>query len=313
MNKQNDYHYLPVDDHTAEWGFYLCTTGRMLNPVAPIAPYGLHPEMYMFDQRPASAANPLAASPRESGRILPEFAVIYVTETHGVFESDETGVVEYNGPTLLFLFPGVWHRYRAVGNTKDWLTQRWIAFNGDIAYRLMKRGYVTPESAVRPAARPRRLAAAFDRLVDRVAADPSADPILHSMRGMDLLADCMESARDGQHTPDAQEVTQAEEGSNAMVTRMLDLIWTGSHRDLTMDQLCETVGAKRRSMERWFREMNLCRYRRARHLLETTNMPVKNICWLAGFRNTEQMRLSFLQKVGMAPEHYRQKHRRDEL
>lgn len=320
MSGRNDYHYLPVDDRAAEWGFYLTTTGRLLSPVSPDTPYGLHPEMYMFDQGPALGGTPPTESPRESGRVLPEFAVVYVTDSHGVFESEETGVVEFEGPTLLFLFPGVWHRYRAVGMAKDWLTQRWLVFNGDIAYRLMRRGYVTPETAVRSAARPRRLAAAFDRLIDRVAADPAADPIILSMRGMDLLADCMESARDGQETPDAQEGANADEGSDALVARMLDLIWTGSHRDLTMDQLCETVGAKRRSMVRWFRdarghslltEVNLCRCRRARRLLETTDLPVKNVCWLAGFRNTEQMRLSFVQTVGMAPEHYRQSHRRE--
>jgi transcriptional regulator GlxA family with amidase domain len=109
------------------------------------------------------------------------------------------------------------------------------------------------------------------------------------------------------------------EGSDALVNRMLELIWGGSHRSLTMDQLCEAVGAKRRSMERWFRdarghslltEINICRCRRARRLLETTDLPVKNVCWLAGFRNIEQMRLNFLQTVGMAPEYYRKNRRR---
>ena len=320
MSGRNDYHYLPVDDRAAEWGFYLSTTGRVLNPVSPDTPHGAHPEMYMFDQSPAPVGDPLMGSPRERGRIMPEFAVVYVTETHGIFESDETGVVEFGGPTLLFLFPGVWHRYRAVGKAKDWLTQRWLVFNGDIAYRLMRRGYVTPETAVRSAASPRRLAAAFDRLIDRVAADPAADPIILSMRGMDLLADCMESARDGRETQDAQVGAKADDGSDALVARMLDLIWTGSHRDLTMEQLCETVGAKRRSMERWFRdargrsllaEVNLCRCSRARRLLETTDLPVKNVCWLAGFRSAEQMRHGFLKTLGIAPENYRRIHRRE--
>lgn len=320
MIGRNDYHYLPVDDLAAEWGFYLTATGRVLNPVEPGTPYGVHPEMYRFDQSPAPSDDPLVSSTWASGRILPEFAMVYVTDSHGVFESEETGAVEFEGSTLLFLFPGVWHRYRAVGKEKGWLTQRWLAFNGDIAYRLMKRAYIAPESAVRPAARPRRLAAAFDRFIERVTANPTADPILLSMRSMDLLADCIESARDGTLMQDTQEGLKAEDGGDALVSRMLNLIWTGSHRDLTMDQLCEMVGAKRRSMERWFRdarghslltEVNLCRYRRARRLLETTDLPVKNVCWLAGFRNTEQMRHSFLQAVGMAPENYRRLHLRE--
>ena len=245
--------------------------------------------------------------------------MIYITETHAVFESEETGVIEFDGPTLLFLFPGVWHRYRPVGSAKGWLTARWLGFNGDIAYRLLDRRFITPETACRPAARPRRLAAAFDRLVDRVAAHPGADPILLSMHAMDLLADCIESAQDGAVVSNAKEATEAEEAGDKLVARMLDLIWTGSHRGMKMDQMCMSLGANRRTVERRFlavrghgllTEVNLCRCRRARHLLETTDLPVKNVCWLAGFSNTEQMRANFQQLVGMSADQYRQRHRR---
>ncbi len=159
MNPQNEHHYLPVNDKAVEWGFYLTSAGRVLDAVAPDLPYGVHPDMYMFDQDPAPRDSATLKSPRESGRILPEFQVAYITDTRAVFESDETGVVEFDGPTLLFLFPGVWHRYRSVGRDKKWLTARWLGFNGDLAYRLMEQQFITPETAVRPAARPRRLAA----------------------------------------------------------------------------------------------------------------------------------------------------------
>ena len=39
---------------------------------------------------------------------------------------------------------------------------------------------------MRPAARPRRLAAAFDLLIDGVATNPAADPILLSMHAMEI-------------------------------------------------------------------------------------------------------------------------------
>jgi len=41
-------------------------------------------------------------------------------------------------------------------------------------------------------------------------------------------------------------------------------------------------------------------------LLEKTHLPIKNICWLAGFTNIEQMRMNFLQYLGMTPSRYRQ-------
>ncbi len=210
-----------------------------------------------------------------------------------LFESDETGVVGFNEPTLLFLFPGVWHRCRPVG--REAMKMRWLGFNGDIAYRLPEREFITPATAVGTAASPQVLTAAFDRMVDRVAANPAADPILLSMRAMELLADCIESAQEGvmMKTEDAKAAKNASDAqdSGEFMTRVLDVIWTSSHRGLTMDQLCHLVGAPRRTVKRRFRaardhslltEVNLCHCRRARLFLETTDLPVKNVCWLAG-------------------------------
>ncbi len=75
-------------------------------------------------------------------------------------------------------------------------------------------------------------------------------------------------------------------------------------------------------MERRFRaarghtlltEMNICRCRRAKHFLEVTDLPVKSICWLAGFSNTQQMRVTFLQLEGRSPSRYREERRRSKI
>ncbi len=44
-------------------------------------------------------------------------------------------------------------------------------------------------------------------------------------------------------------------------------------------------------------------------MLEKTDLPIKNICWLAGFSNIEQMRVNFLQHLGTTPSQYRQARR----
>lgn len=131
------------------------------------------------------------------------------------------------------------------------------------------------------------------------------------MHAMDFLANFIESAQAGAvKTAVAVEAVSDDD----LVVRMLDLIWTGSHRGLSMDQLCKLVGVPRRTMERRFAaarghslltEVNLCRCQRAQHFLEATDLPVKNVCWLAGFSNTEQMRVCFLQFVAMPPNQYR--------
>ena len=312
MMLQNEHHYLPVDDSAVEWGFYLTTVGRVLHPVSPDMTYGVHPDMYQFDHSPVSKQSVGTKSPRESGRVLPEFAVVHVTDTHAVFESDETGIVEFKEPSLLFLFPGVWHRYRPVGMKKPWMTSRWFGFNGDMAYRLMERQSIRPETAVRPAASP--LTDDFDRLIERVAANPAADATLLSTHAMALLAACMEAVQD--ETGGTADRMLSQE-NDALVAEVLHLIWTGSHRGLTIAQLCDAAGANRRTVERRFTavrghslltEINRCRCQRARHFLTMTTLPLKNICWLAGFHNPKHMRETFRQITGMSPSTYRQRH-----
>ena len=168
---------------------------------------------------------------------------------------------------------------------------------------------LTPETAVRPAARPRRLATAFDSLIDRIIANPGADSTLLSIHGMELLATSIESAQDG------------KDGKDELVAQVLDLIWTGSHQGLTMGQLCESVGANRRTVDRRFMavrghslliEVNRCRCQRAQHFLTMTELPIKNVCWLAGFHNPKHMRVTFQQITGVTPSLYRERHQRRE-
>ena len=50
-----------------------------------------HPAVYHFDWR--------------RGRVLPEFAMVFISAGHGEFESEETGHRQFSEPTLLFLLP----------------------------------------------------------------------------------------------------------------------------------------------------------------------------------------------------------------
>ncbi len=45
MTTRNEYHYLPVDDRTATWEFYLTKMGRVLDPVATEVPHGFNPKL----------------------------------------------------------------------------------------------------------------------------------------------------------------------------------------------------------------------------------------------------------------------------
>ena len=104
-----------------------------------------------------------------------------------------------------------------------------------------------------------------------------------------------------------------------MVAQALELIWTHSHRPISVDHLVAHLPTTRRTLERRFTlerghsildEINICRTSRARRLLSETDLPIKTVAYLAGFTSQERMRIAFLHQEGCSPARYRQQARK---
>ncbi len=293
------YHYLPVNDDAMHWGIYVTGAGRGRIPAEQTYPPVGHPSLYQFDW--------------QRGRTLPEFQIIFVTEGRGVFESEPTGRRAVDPNTVILLFPGVWHRYRPDPAT-GW-TERWISLNGEMAHRLSDQRLASPSRAVHTLPDPSQLMHQFDLLLDRIHGRPTQNSIVLSLRAMDLLAEVIEQtdAGAGLRPTRAQQVHMAED---PLVAQVLDLIWTHSHRPLSVDQLVSNVPVTRRTLERRFAlernhsmrdEINLCRVSRAKRLLSETDLPIKTVAYLAGFTCQERMRVTFLNHEGCSPAEYRRR------
>ena len=294
------YHYLPVNDAAMRWGVYVTGIGRATIPADVEYPPEGHPGLYDFQW------------PR--GRTLPEFQVLLISEGGGSFESEPTGKVPVPAGSLMFLFPGVWHRYRPDRPT-GW-TERWISLNGELTHRLFDLNVLRPEAAVQPVKGARKLASAFDRLLERVHADPNQNSILLSLQGLALVGMAVESAAAGDALPDGRRTVRAQQVRDELVAEALDLIWTHSHRSFDVGQLADRMAVSRRALERHFRaelghtvleEINACRLSRAKRLLRETDLGVKTVAALAGFPSEERMRVTFVQTEKLPPSHYRKK------
>lgn len=293
------HHYLPVNDDAMSWGAYLTSAGRMAMPAGrPYPPKG-HPAVYQFDWR--------------RGRVLPEFAMVFIAQGKGEFESEPTGRVEFDVPTVFFLFPGVWHRYRPLSAT-GW-SERWICFNGEIAHRLASLGLIAPDRAVVPLRETVRLTEQFDDLLERVRANPVQNSILLSLHGLGLIADALESTVAG---VDALLPATAETGLDDPITRQaMEIIWTHSHRPISVSDIAKQLPITRRTLDRRFAaatgrtvldEINACRVSRAKRLLVETTLPIKTVSYLAGFSSVERMRVLFVEQEGASPSVYREAH-----
>lgn len=80
------------------------------------------------------------------GRILPEFQIFYLLKGGGIFESHESGRLHLKAGAVVFLFPGVWHRYKPLAEGA-WHTF-WISFNGRLAKHLVDQSHFSASDPI---------------------------------------------------------------------------------------------------------------------------------------------------------------------
>lgn len=294
------YHYLPVEDFVMRWGLYLTGAGTAIIPAGTDYPPEGHPGVYDFLW--------------DTGRTLPEFQIILITGGHGIFESKRTGEVVIQPNTLMMLFPDIWHRYRPDKQT-GW-TERWISLNGTIPHHLMEQGYFNPNKAICQLHDMTQLISVFDCLLDRIHEKPTENTLLTSLSAMPFITEVIEKTG-GDVLPNARSYEENIIAANdPLVASALDLIWTHSHRSISVDYLLSQLNANRRTLERHFRkvcghsiydEIMQCRLSRAKRLLCETHLSVKTVAYLSGFGHPERMRYAFEKGLGQSPSKFRKK------
>jgi AraC-like DNA-binding protein len=278
------------------WGAYVTGVGRSRVLERGTYPAPGHPPMYNFRWH--------------RGRTLPEYALVIVTQGSGLFESRESGPITIPVNSLTVLFPGVWHRYKPA-NT-GWV-ERYITFNGELVHRLFEHHRLTPSIPVLRLRNIGTLLTAFDRFYAGVCRSPAAQSIELSLRAMTILSSAVERARPPESKVKPSTLNQPAV-QDTLVASAIDMIWTRSHRPLSVEQIAEELGVSRRTIERRMRtivgrsvleEIHACRLSRAKRLLRETDLAVKTVAFLSGFGSVERLRLGMLKSEKCAPGHFR--------
>jgi AraC-like DNA-binding protein len=293
------FQYLPVDEKTTSCGLYVTGAGRATIRRGEKYPPSGQPILYHCDWL--------------RGRTLPEYQLVFISDGLGEFESEATSRVDVEGPALIFLFPGVWHRLRPIPDV-GW-TERWISFNGDLVPRLFAIGAFEPAFAVARPSDPKRLAANFDYVLDALRGRGFRDPAVLTFHLLRTFADAVaQRLDDTRQVNGAQNRKAAMNVSDPIVQKALEIIWSHSQYPLSVGDIARQLPVTRRTLDRRFveatgrsvlEEINACRLSRAKRLLEETDEPVKAVAHLAGFSSTERMRVLFIEREGKNPTEYR--------
>ncbi|UKT64879.1 AraC family transcriptional regulator [Pedobacter mucosus] len=125
----NFFNYLSLNIEDDQWGLSVLNAGCTQIDSASAYPLEKHPDEYHFKWN--------------TGRILNEYQLIYVTKGEGIFESDSFDKAIVKSGTVIILFPGERHRYMPRLDT-GW-NEYWIGFKGRIMDDLVERKVFSPK------------------------------------------------------------------------------------------------------------------------------------------------------------------------
>ena len=284
------YRYLAVNPRDHAWG--LCVTGAGYQPAAPGSagvPRRRHPPGHFYAW--------------DVGRVLNEYAVVYVTHGQGEFDSQATGLRSLQAGDALILFPGVWHRYRPLQDT-GWGSY-WIHFEGETADRLRTTGAIQPQQAVLRVGLDETIHQAFTTVLDALHAESAGFAQVAAARTMEILARIVGAAATERPVPRLQ----------AIVRRARLMLEEDPGGVPHVEEMIRTFDVSRTHFFRVFKEQTgqspykyhlQLTIRRAAEMLRDSPMSVKQIAVTLGFRNPYHFSKLFKLKTGSSPRDYRQ-------
>ena len=288
------FRYLAIAPRDRAWGLAVSGTGyQPVGPESDEIPRRFHPPGHRYTWA--------------AGRVLGEFAVVYVAAGEGQFDSRETGLVELETGDAVLLFPGVWHRYRPRKGV-GWRTY-WTHFSGATADGLRASGAISPLRAVRSIGRAdpathAAIIAAFTGMLDAVRTETPGFPQIAAARMLEILARVAAGPATDRPPPRLQDI----------VRRARLLLEDGTAGLPSIDAMLADFSVSRGQFFRLFREQTghtpyqfhlHMAMRRAEQLLRESSLSVQEVSAALGFRSPAHFSRLFRRKTGMSPREFR--------
>ncbi len=280
--------YFTTGSDDVEWGIYLNSSGSVTVPPKTSYPSGEHPSGYFFTW--------------EQGRTLQEYQLNYITKGGGILETN-TGIFPVKTGSLLVIFPNIWHRYKPNSHT-GW-TENYIGFNGTAVENFMNHKIFSPDKPVIQIGEREEILDTFLRIFSLTEHEKPGFQQIASGLIIELLGYLVAFEKQKEFSGKRIEKI-IEEARYKMRTE------TGQNFDIEKFAEEHNVGYS------WFRRMfknytglsprQYCiqlKIMRAKELLASTNLSVKEISYELGFESIHYFSRMFKQKTGKSPTEFR--------
>lgn len=284
---KDEFHYLPVTPHDRLWGLWITAAGTQCVPSGcRFQPAGHSPSHDYLWRR---------------GRVLHEFALVYVVRGRGEFESKSTGLLTVEAGDAILLSPDLWHRYRHVEQV-GWDTL-WCTFQGDWPDQWRRHGVLPSDAPLLHPGLDEAILHSFTALLDRVRGQPLGLQPLLAADAMSVLAGVFSAVQRRATGDRADEVIRR---AKAMIE--------AADRPPVVAELAEALGLGRSRFHQLFQNcIGLSPYQyhlqlrmsRAKELLRGSALSVKQIAAALRFSSVYQFSRMFRKKTGQSPSRYR--------
>ena len=278
--------YLLANDRDAQWGLTVSTVGFEHILPGDSYPTKGHADGYYFDC--------------SRGRTLNEYQLLYNPEGEGIFQSAHVKPTRLMPGDMFLLFPGEWHTYHPAPEV-GWKSY-WIGFRGKNMDDRVRAGFLTPDSPIYHVGYSFTIEGLYKRAYEAAVEEAAYSQQLMAGIVNHLIGMMYSLERNRELSKNQQQVD--------MISRARMRIRESLESDLTIQQIAEELGVSYSNLRKLFKEhtglspatyQQELRLLRAKELLTTTELSIKEIAYRLNFESPDYFSAKFKAKMGIRP------------
>lgn len=289
-----DSKYLVANERDAEWGLVVNTVGY--DEVGPDESYPTkgHGDGYFFDV--------------DKGRVLDEYQMLYLVEGEGVLSSEHVKDAPIKTGDIFLIFPGEWHTYHPQPGTL-WRSY-WIGFKGRNMDDRLRHKFLSKDKPVYYVGYSSDIVSLYDSAI-KAAKEEAA-------YSQQLLAGIVNNLLGHMYALERNIEFNRKGGYSDMISKAQLRIREGVESKVTVQEIAAELGSSYSNFRKLFKEytgsspalyQQVLKLQRAKELLSTTDMSIKEIAYRLNFDSPDYFSSKFKTKVGCKPSEFREQTR----
>ena len=278
--------YLLANERDALWGLTVSTVGY--EEIAPGEDYPTkgHADGYYFNV--------------EKGRTLNEYQLLYNPEGEGIFRTAHCPEIRLKPGDMFLLFPGEWHTYHPLPHT-GWKSH-WIGFKGRNMDDRVRAGFLSPEKPV--------YHVGYSSVIEELYRSAYEQAVEEAAYSQQVMAGLVNHLIGKMYSLERNIELGKNQQQVDMINRARLRIRQALESDLTIQRVAEEMGVSYSNFRKLFKEFTglspatyqqELRLLRAKELLSTTDLTVKEIAYRLNFESPDYFSAKFKAKMGCKP------------